>query len=290
MRTYDSSRKTDIILRMGFPEWTLWGMGLSAIGALLALTLALIGLSPGFMKKSRLGSLHLDRRVRAFTSFAFALLLLAVGFFFAGVPLGTSQPTGSVANQITPIPSDLSDSALQPEGESTSSIEPTPTILITKTPATPVTGAFVGPPPTEQTQPEATAGDTTSSESADTPETDPTEPNSTPTQTDTPPPTETNVPTRTPTPTVMPTPTVTPEPTLTPTPITGETAVVNTQGSTIWLQRSPGGQELLLVKDQDLVILNRGHANQGGILWQEVTAVNGVVGWIPEEFLLPEAG
>ena len=86
--------------------------------------------------------------------------------------------------------------------------------------------------------------------------------------------------------TATPFPTETPLPSLTPTAILGETAALNTNGSTLWLKRSPGGQNMVLVKDGELVIIRAGRANQGGILWREVATVAGVEGWLQEEFLL----
>jgi hypothetical protein len=74
-------------------------------------------------------------------------------------------------------------------------------------------------------------------------------------------------------------------PTLTPTPISGKTAAVNSGGSTIWIRRSPGGQNLVLVQDNDIVLVLPGHANQGGSLWQEVSTLDGFSGWLLEEFL-----
>jgi hypothetical protein len=85
--------------------------------------------------------------------------------------------------------------------------------------------------------------------------------------------------------TPTPTPEATPTPSLTPTPISGETAVVTTGGGTIWLLRSPGGQNLELLHNADIVILHSGHANQGGILWQEISTLSGFRGWLQEEFL-----
>jgi hypothetical protein len=86
--------------------------------------------------------------------------------------------------------------------------------------------------------------------------------------------------------TPTPTPEATPTPSLTPTPITEDTAVVSTGGSTIWLLRSPGGQNLDLMHDADIVILHSGHANQGGVLWQEISTLSGIRGWLKEEFLV----
>jgi hypothetical protein len=67
--------------------------------------------------------------------------------------------------------------------------------------------------------------------------------------------------------------------------VVGETATVNTNGSTLWVRRAPGGAELVIVRDGDLVLLLPGRANQGGILWQEVQTLAGFSGWVQLEFL-----
>ena len=106
-----------------------------------------------------------------------------------------------------------------------------------------------------------------------------------PTPTNTPTPSIT--PTRTPLPTITPTPlpTHTPTPTLTPTRIAEETAVINTGSSTVWLRRTPGGQNLAVLMGNDIVLLLPGHANLGGKLWREVSTVNNTAGWIEEIYL-----
>jgi hypothetical protein len=109
----------------------------------------------------------------------------------------------------------------------------------------------------------------------------------TPVSTDTPTPTWTPSPTLTPssTPTPTPTPTATPTPSLTPTPIEGDTAVVDSDGANVWLYRSPGGQELVLVSHGDTVILLSRRANQGGVLWREVMTLQGLSGWLQAQYL-----
>ena len=66
----------------------------------------------------------------------------------------------------------------------------------------------------------------------------------------------------------------------------GQTAEVGTSGSTLWLKRSPGGQNLVLVRDGELVLIRAGRANQGGLLWRQVATVTGEEGWLQEEFLI----
>lgn len=68
----------------------------------------------------------------------------------------------------------------------------------------------------------------------------------------------------------------------------GETAVLNLGGSVIWLRRSPGGQNVQLLQDQEQVLLYPGRANRAGALWRQVAAGNGTLGWVEERFLLIE--
>jgi cytoskeletal protein RodZ len=266
---------------MGFPEWTLIGMGLSAVGALLALILAYIGQSPQFLNRSGLKRARLDLRVRALTSYAIALLILAIGFFLAGVPLDSQPESNSMESQSPEDGTAVSDeSSSSFDDVAVSSTSPT----VASTPATPETGAFAGPPePTEPSEEASvdTAEVITSTVANSTLAPDfptaPDEASATPSATPSP------------TPTATPTPTQTPTPTLTPTPISGETAVVNSGGNMVWLRRSPGGQDLVLVNDNEILLLLPGHANQGGQLWQEVSTLEGVAGWILEDLLeLPE--
>jgi hypothetical protein len=255
----------------GFPVWTLWGMGLSALGALVAIGLALIGQTPRFMKRTGLGVYRLDLRVRAYTGYGFALLLLAMGFFLAGVPIGPQTNGETVVVVATPTPTPPTG---EPVAETSPDDEESPDF---PAPITPETGAFPGLPPELQTP------DVTEESDSDAPPG---------TATLTPPPaaTPTIGPTTTATltSTPTPTPTQTPTPTLTPTPIVGDTAVVNALGSNIWVRRIPGGQTLFLVSDRETVILLSGRANQGGIIWREISNLNGLTGWIQAEFLSEE--
>jgi hypothetical protein len=261
---------------MGFPAWTLWGMGLSAVGALLALLLALLGQSPQLLKRSGLIRARLDLRVRAFTSYAFALLLLAIGFFLAGVPIGSLQAeTPEEENSLVEVPGTGSESGAGSGGTTIAEqLLPTPTL----TPGTPESGAFGGPPTEAEDAQSENAGigqpiSPTLTVPVTTPSATAAGPTSTPTRENTA------------TPTATPLPTETPTPTLTPTPISGQTAVVDAGGSRIWMRRSPGGQDLVLVSDQEILLILPGHANQGGQLWQEVSTLDGVNGWLLEELL-----
>lgn len=274
--------KPVIIVLMGFPEWTLIGMGLSAAGALLALILAYIGQSPRVLNRSGLKRARLDLRVRAFTSYAIALLILAIGFFLAGVPLGQQPESNLLEGQTAETESSLSGDAGTSFDEVAVSSSDLSSPTIASTPATPETGAFAGPPATSESLEEVpvdaadviTSTITNSPSAPDFP-TASEEVLASPSATSTP----------TPTATATPTPTYTPTPTLTPTPITGRTAIVNSGGNMIWLHRSPGGQDLVLVDDNEILLLLPGHANQGGQLWQEVSTVEGIAGWISEDFL-----
>ena len=261
---------------MGFPDWTLWGMGLSLAGALLALILALLGQAPGFLKRTGLSGAKLEQHVRAYTGYALALVLLAFGFFIAGVPLGSNNPVEpQISDTQQPEQEQLTLATDTPTGEPSEDEVASEDASVT--PATPETGAFSGPPPEiieeELASPDPElnvspfAGETGESESPGL-------------STSTPSPTLVR-PTNTP----SATPTSTASPTLTPTPILSETAVVDTAGSTIWVVRSPGGQNLVTVTDGDLVIVLPKHANQGGILWRQIRTVKGIVGWVQEQFL-----
>lgn len=95
---------------MGFPTWTLWGMGLAGFGALAAIALALLAQSPRLLARLNLVNQRLDRRIKAFTGYGLALLLLAMGFFLAGVPLGE----GGVVVTETGSSDGISIAVLQP--------------------------------------------------------------------------------------------------------------------------------------------------------------------------------
>lgn len=247
-------------------------MALSLVGALIALTLALLGQAPGFLKRAGLSGTRLDQHVRAYTGYALTLVILAFGFFVAGVPIGpsTADPEAEAISE------DIGQ-ADQVEGPTLA--ESGITSQITETPAptssTPQTGAFGGPPSTDtditstsiQTETAPAETETPAGNLEVSPDVD-----------------ESASPTPIP-PTNTATATSTDTPTLTPTPIVSPTAAIDTAGSTIWLLRSPGGQNVVTVTDQEIVILRPRHANQGGILWREVLTVKGVTGWVQERFL-----
>lgn len=271
-------------------------MGLSALGALLALSFALVVQSPRLSRRLNLYSARLAERVRALTGYALALLLLAFGFFLAGVPLDTAPeaaaPEGATAGQVMVV-----TATAEPNGGE-SALSPTPTLTpaATHTPGTPASGAFTAP----LTRPATLTGTlaATTATDAGRPPTATLTPlppatanalgTPAPTATRTPTPTSTASPTPTasPTATLTPTPTVSPTPTLTPTPVSGLTATVDTRGSTLWVRRTPGGAPLVMVQDQDRVLLLPRHANQGGVVWQEISTLDGTVGWVRQEYLV----
>ena len=240
---------------MGFPVWTLWGMGITALGTTIMLILAYVAQSPRLINRLGLSSLRLDLRARTLTGYALALLLLSFGFFLAGVPLGplSNENTARTAEAVT----DANEATAM-----VTSLEPVATAAAQTTtdvgtPASgtsrPASGAFGGPPPGALTA-TAEALDRASGQSEElTPE---------PRTEDIIQPSATITPTATitPSPTPSPTPTVTPTPTFTPTPIFEDTAIINTGSSTLWLKRTPGGQDYYLVKGGDTVILFPGHA------------------------------
>jgi cytoskeletal protein RodZ len=257
-------------------------MGLSGLGALIALGLAFLALSPRLT--ARMGLFGWGLRLRTFVGYAFAFLLLSLGFFLAGVPLGEepiaaeatdaagSAATGAGAEVSTDVPESTVQADLVIDAV-TSTVTGTPT----PSSSTRTSGAFAplasatASISTEESTLAPTRTPRPAAEPVDTPET--ASPTTTPTATTTATPTSTS------------TPTTTPTPTMTPTPIEGETAQIDTQGSTLWVRRSPSGQTLALVTDGDTVILLPGHANQAGILWQEVSTLSGVTGWVQLEFL-----
>jgi hypothetical protein len=266
---------------MGFPMWTLWGMGVASLGALFFVSLAYLAQSPRWLLRLGLSGARLDLRVRTFTGYGLALMILAFGFFLAGVPLDGGMADVDEASQSLSMETADPDQFAPVSDEMLATPSMTPSPSATSGAAgegeTGPSGGFVSP---EQEEADETDEDASPSPTLD-PDAD------TPTPTNTPLPTTTATATITPSPTATasPTPTQTPTPTMTPTPIVGETAVLNTNGSTIWLRRTPGGANLVLISDGETLILMPGRANRGGILWREVSTVTGVVGWVQQQFL-----
>lgn len=271
---------------MGFPTWTLWGMGLAAAAALIAVALAFIAQSPRLISRLGLASARLDLRARNFTGYGLAFLLLAMGFFAAGVPLGeqvtaaatpnTAEPlvagtiAGDVMDQEGPVPTtDVQQaiSALETapaaaaagnSGAMDGSGLPTPVGGADTPEAAPADAALPGAEATPTTPPELLG--TVPAASADTAAE------------------ATAVP-----PTATPEPL--PSPTPSPTPIAGPTAQINDNTSTLSIRRTPGGEPLVQVMRGDTVLLLSGHAFHSGGLWREVATVTGVAGWVQERFL-----
>jgi hypothetical protein len=105
------------------------------------------------------------------------------------------------------------------------------------------------------------------------------------------------VPTPTPTLSTIPptqTPTATPDPdlpTATPTPIVCRAIVQGTGGSGLNLRSEPGGAEVELLQEQDIVNLIAGATpvESGGTTWVQVrTAITRTEGWVSLDFLLIE--
>lgn len=265
---------------MGFPTWTLWGMGLSSVAALIAVSLAFLAQSPRLLSRLNLTRQRLDLRARSLTGYGLAFLLLAFGFFVAGVPLDreattTADPSAgsgvgglseeSVAGTIdaAPITATVTiDIAAVLEGEAPPSgnsgaviglASPEPGEVITETQGINV------PPGAEGGELAPTAR-----------------------------PTATDEPTLTPSPFPTVTPTPTPSPTLTPTPIYDPTARIGDDTSTLPVRRLPGGEILAIVLRGDTVILLPGHAFHTGQTWREISTVDGAIGWVPERYLVYE--
>ncbi len=269
---------------MGFPNWTLWGLTISGLAALLTISLAYVSQLPRFLSKLGLASYRFDLRTRTLTGYGLAFLLMAFGFFLAGVPLGEQTGTALAQTSATPTPTiDINPI----EGSAVFATSPTITTTLSAsgstTNGTPSTGAFAGPPGGSETDtpfptPAADLAGIGATATIEQPATRTPLPTTTPTATRTP----------TATSTASPTPTNTPTPTVTPTPIEGETAVIDSSGEAVAVRRVPGGQSLLVLSDGDVVLLLAGHANLGGAFWREIRTVNGVRGWILEEFITVE--
>jgi hypothetical protein len=294
-----------MFVMIGFPSWTLWGMGIAAVAALLSLLLAFIAQSPRLLRRLGLDVYRLDLRVREFTGYALAGLLLVLGFFLAGVPIGDqvaaqpATPTGTATQAAAELPLDVPGTLTRSAITDTVSIA---TATVTPRPVgqTPISGGFgagqrpAEPPSTTLTVTATTTEVLTPSIPTLTPTGNPDDDSATATGTPTrvlsPTPTLTSTPTETPTPTNTPTmtpsPTATPTPSLTPTPIDAPTAVIDPSRSNVWIYRSPGGQELVLTPGDSTVILLPRRASQGGILWREVMTVEGLTGWIDDSYLV----
>ncbi|MCA9957460.1 MAG: hypothetical protein KC443_00410, partial [Anaerolineales bacterium] len=127
---------------MGFPTWTLWGMGLSGAGALVAILLAYLAQSPRLLARAGINARLMQFRLRIFIGLALAMQLMAFGFFFAGVPLGTE----ATAVILTPSPSFPTQTPVT-AGE---------IVALTDADETATAVALVSPSPTATRQPQTT--------------------------------------------------------------------------------------------------------------------------------------
>ncbi len=256
-------------------------MGLSAFGALLAIALAFMAQSPRMLTRFKLNSQRLDLRARAFTGYGLALLLLAFGFFIAGVPLDSSAPTAEILAENggageEPAVAGTADvtetlTEAQTTGGNSGAMVGLPTssssggaMVGLETPAPALTGtlpisgtAELSLPPGAATGEPSPAPSLAAEATVE--------------------PTATRFPTATPTPT--------PVPTLTPTPILGPTARVGDNTSTLPVRQLPGGAVLVVLVRGDTLLPLSGHAFHTGEVWREISTVNGVIGWVPERFL-----
>ena len=262
-------------------------MGASALGALIFILIAYLALSPAALLRLGLSGTRLDLRVKSFIGYALACLLLLLGFFIAGVPLDAGAQT---AVNPTPITTEAEPTAgatvivfSTPTLESTASVTVTTETLTSTVRASGAMGEL--PPTNDEAEPASGAfvplGEEETPESGE--EATPL-PEAGPSSTPTPEQTATAA-VETPTATPTPSPTATLIPTLTPTPIDGETAVLELNGGVVWLKRSPGGQNLVILGDQEVVIMQNGRASRDGRIWREIMSVDGTTGWVQEIYL-----
>ncbi len=270
-------------------------MGVTAVLALLMTILAYLAQSPRALLRLGLAGQRLDLRVKLFTGYALASLILMLGFFLAGVPIddgvetAVSTPATEIADRAATSNNTGAMGDLPPTAVISENTQNNDAVANNESSTqTPSSGAFGGPPPsssdeaivTEEIPPSATPelvgpSPTPGGDGGETAVPTPATSGEATTTTPTPSPTATNTPL----------PTATPTPTITPTHIEGITGTINTNGSTLWVRRSPGGQQLVIVQDNEIVLVKNGRANQGGILWREIRTVNGIQGWIQTEFL-----
>lgn len=261
-------------------------MGLSAFGALIAITLAFLAQSPRLLSRFKLTGQRLDLRAKSFTGYGLALLLLAMGFFLAGVPLDRTEETPLAVVTGDPSAETSLAGTINPEdvAEATETTGNQSGAMVgLSTPASGgASGAMVGlstPQPTLEVG-ELISG-TLDAATASIP-LPPGAGTETPaaaatTGTEEPDATATRVPTNT--------PTLEPSPTPTPTPILVPTALIGDETSTLPLRRLPGGPVLVVLVRGDPVILLPGHSFHSGEVWREVQTVAGVIGWVQDRYL-----
>ena len=270
--------------QFGFPIWTLWGMGLSAFGALVAIILAFLAQSPRLLTRFKLGGQRLDLPARSFTGYGLALLLLAMGFFLAGVPLdrgeattvseGTAAAEEGAGAESAAIEGDAAtgEAITEATGGQSGAMDGVPT----PRPGG-ASGAMSGLiTPQATLEPGAIITGTVDATTAE---------SALPPGAGTAPPDETPLPEATATRAPTTTPTPEPSPTPTPTPILVPTARINDETSTLPVRRLPGGPVLVVLVRGDTVIPLVGNAFHSGEVWQEIQTVDGVIGWVPDRFL-----
>lgn len=277
--------------------WTLIGMGAALVGALLLTLLTYVALSPELLIRLKLNGRRLPQRVREFVGYIIACLLLMVGFFLAGVPLEAEVVPTAVTIVITATPPAETTVILAtdtPDNETSNLLTPQPTLEI-DTESSGSFGSSLASSEDGEEEEGGSEGDvappaTEEGEAIEEEETAVQEATATIAASPTPTATSTRVPPSTATATATPTETATPspEPTFTPVPPQGETAVIQTGGSTLWVRQTPGGRTLTLLRDGDTVVLSRGVASWEGEIWREVRTLDGVLGWIRKEFLVIE--
>ena len=140
---------------MGFPMWTLIGMGVTAVLALLMTIFAYVAQSPRALMRLGLAGYRLDLRVKLFTGYALASLILMLGFFLAGVPINNGAavvsitPTAEIAEALPTSANTGAMGDLPTTAVATNPAAETENTLTTdRTSETPSSGAFGGPPPT----------------------------------------------------------------------------------------------------------------------------------------------
>lgn len=249
-------------------------MGLSALGALVAIGLAYLAQSPRLLSRFKLTGRRFDLRAKSFTGYGLALLLLSMGFFMAGVPLDRN-PSESLA-ETTTTPDDMaaaltSAADVPAEDEVAGGQSGAMSGLPTSSPGG-ASGAMAGlitPQPT--LDPGAVITATLDAGETPLPSGVGTEPSPTIAAT------ATRAPTVTPTPEPSPTPS--------PTPILEPTARIGDNTSTLPVRRLPGGPVLVVLTRGDTVIPQAGHSFYSGEVWREIQTVGGVVGWVQDQFL-----
>lgn len=261
-------------------------MGAAGLGAILFTLLTYVALTPNLLVRLPLVGPGLRQRIRELVGYNLACLFLAVGFFLAGVPLDGAAESETAVVVITATPAPVTPtlpSSPTPTGDISTLLELSDEVNAGGTIESITSGdsgAFGAPlEPSENATP---SGESDQPET----ETTPDAPAATNTPSATPTPTATLTPSATPTPTA--TPTVTPQPTQTPIPPLGDTAVVQTGGGTLWVRRTPGGETLAVVENGSTIVLADGIANWEGTLWREVRTLDGVLGWVQNEFLVVE--